>query len=260
MKILLQVALLSSLTMVSFGQKALPVNESAGQTQETHQSLKQVLKDLEKHYHVSILTDQRLIEDQMAEPLTRYQSITRDLDFALRNTGLEYKLVADNFYVIILKRQDVVYASSLTASVSSNQILTELIPYQQADSKILGKVTSQTGEILAGVTIAVAGTTQGTVTDADGHYELTLAPGNYTLNISFIGYESLAQPITIGNENVNLDFVLKESIESLGEVVVLGSRGVAQRTSTSSPVPIDAITTKELKSFSQVNIGDILNM
>ncbi len=259
MKILLQVALLSSLTMVSFGQKALPVNESAGQTQKTHQSLKQVLKDLEKHYHVSILTDQLLIENQMAEPLTRYQSITRDLDFALRNTGLEYKLVADNFYVIILKRQDVVYASSLTASVSSNQILTELIPYQQADSKILGKVTSQTGEILAGVTIAVAGTTQGTVTDADGHYELTLAPGNYTLNISFIGYESLAQPITIGNENVNLDFVLKESIESLGEVVVLGSRGVAQRTSTSSPVPIDAITTKELKSFSQVNIGDILN-
>jgi len=48
-----------------------------------------------------------------------------------------------------------------------------------------------TGEYLPGVTVVIEGTTTGTITDLDGKFNLTLAPGVYSLRVSFISYETL---------------------------------------------------------------------
>lgn len=85
------------------------------------------------------------------------------------------------------------------------------------DRTISGRVTAtEDGSPLPGVNVLVKGTTNGTVTDADGNYKLT-APNGSTLIFSFIGY--LTQEIDIGERAV-VDIQLGADIKQLSEVIV----------------------------------------
>jgi iron complex outermembrane recepter protein len=117
-----------------------------------------------------------------------------------------------------------------------------------------GKISDEQKQPMAGVSVQVKGTATGIITDANGEFEIN-ANEKDILIVSFIGYKTLE--VTVGSDN-DISITMEEDIQSLGEVIVLGSRGFP-RTATESPVPIDAITPKDLKSFAQVNVGDILN-
>ncbi len=84
-------------------------------------------------------------------------------------------------------------------------------------------IDAANGEALLGVTVVVKGTTQGSVTDFDGKFEIKLAPGAYDIQASFVSYET----VNITGVNVQegqvtlLDGIrLGEAIEQLGEVVI----------------------------------------
>ncbi len=82
---------------------------------------------------------------------------------------------------------------------------------------VTGKVTDAgTSEPLIGVNILVKGTSQGTVTDIDGAYELELKEGTETLVFSFIGYAN--QEIAVNGQST-LDIALSEGL-ALSEAVV----------------------------------------
>ena len=84
---------------------------------------------------------------------------------------------------------------------------------------VSGTVTDQeTGETLPGVTITVEGTTQGTVTDIDGNYELRVSE-DATLVFSYIGMETRNVPVE-GRSIINV--ALRTDVALLGEVVVVG--------------------------------------
>src|SRR5690625_2076162 len=79
-------------------------------------------------------------------------------------------------------------------------------------AEVAGTVTdSNTGEVLPGVNIAVEGTTIGTTTNAEGHFQLQVPSLNDTLRFSFIGYESQSVPI---NEQTTIDIQLVPSVIS----------------------------------------------
>lgn len=82
--------------------------------------------------------------------------------------------------------------------------------------RVAGTVTGENKEPLPGVNILIGGTSQGTVTDADGKYALD-APANATLVFSFIGYVS--QTIAVGARSV-IDVQLVQESKNLTEVVV----------------------------------------
>ncbi len=68
---------------------------------------------------------------------------------------------------------------------------------------------------------AVKGTAFSTTTDADGKYKLALAPGNYIIEFSFLGYESVETPITVKvNENLIINKSLGSGSFKLEDVVV----------------------------------------
>jgi iron complex outermembrane recepter protein len=71
------------------------------------------------------------------------------------------------------------------------------------------------------------------------------------LRFSFIGYETKFQEVTVGSEALTLDVTLEESVTSLADVVVIGSRSTAVRTNVETPVPVDIISAKELQSTGQ---------
>ncbi len=92
-------------------------------------------------------------------------------------------------------------------------------PVLAQERRITGTVRdASSGEALPGVSILIDGTSTGTVTDMNGTYALSAAP-NATLVFSFIGYSE--QRVPVNNRSV-IDVQLREDVEQLSEVVVVG--------------------------------------
>ncbi|MBW6480633.1 MAG: TonB-dependent receptor [Bacteroidales bacterium] len=110
---------------------------------------------------------------------------------------------------------------------SSTQRLGEarLVQAQQQRS-VSGKVTDSSGLPLPGVTVVVKGTTQGTVTNADGNYTLTNIPDDATLVFSFVGMRT--QEMVVGN-HTRIDARMEEETIGLDEVVAIGYGVVKKR-------------------------------
>ncbi|WP_245706047.1 SusC/RagA family TonB-linked outer membrane protein [Catalinimonas alkaloidigena] len=84
---------------------------------------------------------------------------------------------------------------------------------------VSGKVVSAQDQTpLPGVNVSEKGTTNGTVTDVNGRYSLTVS-GDATLVFSFIGFT--AQEVALNNRSV-VDVTLAEDVQALNEVVVVG--------------------------------------
>ncbi|MGL1889736.1 MAG: von Willebrand factor type A domain-containing protein, partial [Reichenbachiella sp.] len=108
-------------------------------------------------------------------------------------------------------------------------IATALSPL--AKKEIKGTVNDEQGLPIPGVSILIKGTTNGTVTDLSGQYEL-FAESTDRLVFNFIGY--VTQEITIGQQsNINVNMVL--DVQALEEIVVVGY-GTAKRFNSRSKV------------------------
>ncbi|MDX8338931.1 TonB-dependent receptor [Draconibacterium sp. IB214405] len=84
---------------------------------------------------------------------------------------------------------------------------------------VTGNVTDQnSGEGLPGVNVIVKGTTNGTITQPDGSYELNVSP-NTTLQYSFIGYK--LQEVVVNNQT-EINVALEMETTELDEVVAIG--------------------------------------
>jgi len=91
------------------------------------------------------------------------------------------------------------------------------IPLLQ-EARISGRVTSaEDGAGLPGVSVLLKGTQQGTITDAEGRYSISVSDNNAVLVFSFIGYTS--QEISVSGRTT-VDLSMEPSMEALGEVVV----------------------------------------
>ncbi|RKD17988.1 SusC/RagA family protein [Pelobium manganitolerans] len=88
-----------------------------------------------------------------------------------------------------------------------------------AQTTVKGKVTDDTGMGLPGVSVMVKGTTNGTQTDANGNYALSVPGKNAVLVFSFIGYTAVEKPLN-GQATVNVNMAADS--KSLSEVVVIG--------------------------------------
>ncbi|MBX0291269.1 TonB-dependent receptor [Hymenobacter sp. HSC-4F20] len=110
-------------------------------------------------------------------------------------------------------------------------LLHHLVSAQVTSSALNGKVASDTGEDLIGVTVVAThlptGTKRGTATEADGRFTIPnlQAGGPYTVQVSYIGFTTQTQGnifLTLGN-TTRLNFTLAPEATALQEVVVTGS-------------------------------------
>jgi iron complex outermembrane recepter protein len=117
-----------------------------------------------------------------------------------------------------------------------------------------------TGQGIPGSSVVVEGRSSGTATDNNGNYTLRIPAGSYKIKISSIGYETNTVSVSVsGTDITSQDVSLKESTSTLQEIAVIGSRSDRARTNIQTATPVDVISTKELKSFGQVDVGQILN-
>ena len=95
------------------------------------------------------------------------------------------------------------------------------------DANIVGHVIdAATKKHIHYVTIAIKGTTIGTLSDASGHYYLKNLPlGEYTLVASYVGYVSVEKKVElIKGKTIEVNFELEEDVLSLNNVVVSANR------------------------------------
>ncbi len=99
-------------------------------------------------------------------------------------------------------------------------LLIPFFTFAQQQITVSGTVKeSTTGYPAIGVSILVKGTTNGTVTDIDGNYTLSNVPDNGTLVFSYIGMNTLEEPVN-GRNSINV--IMSEDVQALEEVVVIG--------------------------------------
>ena len=127
-----------------------------------------------------------------------------------------------------------------------------------AQVTLRGSVRNANGEGLAGASITVKGTQKGSFADNSGNYSLSLAPGNYTLVVTYVGFATQEVGVTVGNSDAVQDIILSGA-RDLGAVTVVGSRSAA-RTRTETPVPVDVIPLAQVvNEIGQVDLNQILN-
>ena len=95
-----------------------------------------------------------------------------------------------------------------------------LLGFGQEKVTLSGVISdANNNETLIGVSVYVSELNIGTYTNEDGFYSITLPKGNYTLQISYIGFETFSEKLEI-DQNVKKNFSLKESKQELKEVVI----------------------------------------
>ncbi|MCV9933371.1 TonB-dependent receptor [Flavobacterium sp. LS1R47] len=85
---------------------------------------------------------------------------------------------------------------------------------------------SKNNETLIGVNIYIPSLKTGTTTNEYGFYSITAPKGEYQIEISYVGYQSFEQTISL-TKNIKSNFSLKEGGEELQEVVITDNRGRA---------------------------------
>jgi len=98
----------------------------------------------------------------------------------------------------------------------------------QAQSSIAGRVSDKKlNEALTGATVLIEGTLKGTTADIDGNYKISgLAPGNYTLVISYVSYTTLRIPNiqVVKDQSTPLNIELEDAALMLEGVQVVAQR------------------------------------
>jgi len=142
------------------------------------------------------------------------------------------------------------------AIITLTIILVSVVFANAQNGKIKGTVRDERGP-LSGASVTLDGRGSGTTTNSSGDYELSVRPGTYMVNITYAGFQLFSTSVTVrANETSTADATLTASGAG-DEVVIVGSRTTG-RSKLSTPVPVDVITAKELKSYAQMDASQVL--
>ena len=121
--------------------------------------------------------------------------------------------------------------SSIGYKMEGNHIiLTRDVALAAQQQGVTGVVTDVLGEPLIGVTVMLKGDMQGTVTDINGRFSLSAEQGDVIV-VSYLGYAS--QEIRLKDTKL-LRIMMKEDVELLDEVVVIGYGSISKKELTSA--------------------------
>lgn len=123
-------------------------------------------------------------------------------------------------------------------------------------SLISGKIMdAKDSTPMIGVSIQIKGSNKGTIAGSTGEFSLPAKPED-VLIVSFVGFKT--QEFKVGSKS-KLDIKLDDNEQFLNEIVVIGSRSANARTNIESPVPVDVITSKEIKATGRTDLSQILS-
>ncbi|MFA5329324.1 MAG: TonB-dependent receptor [Prolixibacteraceae bacterium] len=148
----------------------------------------------------------------------------------------------------ILKSEDLSYTVTGKLIMIVSKAETEQQSSNQTQKTVSGKVTDDKGVSLPGVSVVVKGTTNGTITDSNGKYELSYVPSNGILIFSFVGMKKIE--ISVEDKNT-IDAVLQEETVGLDEVVAVGYGTMKKSDLTGA---ISSVSAQQLNTIQSSNV------
>lgn len=125
---------------------------------------------------------------------------------------------------------------------------------------IAGKVTdAQSGQPIAGARVSLGSGAQGAISRADGTYRLPVAAGTYVIRVASLGYSPISDTVIVSGSGATRDYALNRGTQTLDASVVTGTR-VSDRTVANAPVPVDVLTSAEIKQTGATETNQILQM
>jgi len=236
--------------------------------------LRDALLRVMKQRRIEILFDERIVANKRTSTAISFTSgsVERVLDELLAGSGLVYKRLPNNTYIITERPNQTGSGGAteadpaITGSATSDKPsggkpyipaptpTAPLSPPMAAlDRTLTGRVTSETGEGLPGVSVLVRASQRGTTTDSDGRFRLNVPDAEpVTLVFSFVGY--LSQEVSVGNRT-EVNMKLTPDDKTLKEVVVVGY-GSQQKKELSTAVV--SISGKDFKDFPVATPGQAI--
>lgn len=204
-----------------------------------HSTIEKVLQTIEEKSDYYFLYNSQLIDvDRKVSVRVRNATISAVLERLFKSENVDYEVKGTQ---IILSPKEMY-----------SQIATVIETLQQQKKAITGTVVDAAGVPIIGANIIEAGTTNGTVTDVDGKFSLSVE-NNAIIHISYIGY--LEQDInTSGKASFNITLV--EDSKALDEVVVVGytSKRQSELSSSVTVIKSDKLQAGETSN----NLGTML--
>lgn len=150
------------------------------------------------------------------------------------------------------------YTSILIISI----LLCLLTTHQYGQSTIKGVVKSNNNELLIAATVFLKGKNVGTNTDLNGAYRLELEPGNYTLGVSYIGFEEKEQLISLEKgETLEVNFEMSPLDFTFKEIVVTGQllgQSAAINRQLNADGIINSISEEQIQELPDANAAEAI--
>ena len=135
-------------------------------------------------------------------------------------------------------------------------LLTSIFSFSQEKFTLSGTIADlKTKETLIGVNVFILETKTGITTNEYGFYSITLPKGEYTISISYVGYQFIEEKISL-NSNIKKNILISESSQLLKEVVIVDNK---KRVDIRKPeMSVNKLTIQEIKEmpviFGEVDI------
>ena len=209
--------------------------------------LSDVLADLERKHKVFFTYESRLVRNKMVSAeLPQTTSLDETLRRVLQPVNLRSERVADKYYSIVPdnSRPTTALPQRLIDGGVTSLRTTGSFGLNERDIPIIGVATDrlvqtvagtivdETGGPLVGVSVIERGTTNGTTTNDQGRFSLSVAGPQSVLVFSFIGY--VKQELEVGTR-ATFDLKMTPDTKALSEVVVVGY-GTQRRASITGAV------------------------
>ena len=120
------------------------------------------------------------------------------------------------------------------------------IKAQNNSTSVRGKVTSENGNGLAGVTVSVKGTSLSTLTNDDGSYQINVPTGKKFITFSHVGYED--QTVAVERRSV-INLAMDLSEKELENVVVIGYGTQKKKDVTGA---VSTVSSKEIEKSTSI--------
>ena len=152
-------------------------------------------------------------------------------------------LVISNFIILHIKQNVYMKLRILAIFVFLSVFLASGKNSAQQKGVIRGMVISAKGEAIEYVNVGIRKLSIGAVTDSEGRFIIENVPlGEHLVAASLVGFDTKTKPAILSAGQLEMVFVLHESPQSLGEVVVSGT--MKEVSKLESPVPVEVYSAK----------------
>ncbi len=190
------------------------------------------IKKIETYFNVNFIYKTTLLQNIVVYnfKINKFQNAEQNLKTLLQDTKIAFTRLDTKSYAL--------YESPTIGLVKGTIVDKNKIP-------------------LLGATIKVRHQNEGAVADIDGNYQLSLIPGIYEIEVSYVGYTPLKKAIEVDyNDTINLNFDLI-NCPNLEEIVLVGTRFYSNSLLRKTE-PADIIKKEQLRQTAQIETSQLL--